>query len=104
MAGERNMLLWIMFFTILLIDYSNIISLSWMKWKTWLQPSTRVEKSYVSWQIMRSIFDLPTVERNVPIYPEHDEVYLAECLANLEQKEFILPNITRKAFYLLLLH
>lgn len=34
-------------------------------------------------------FDLPTVERNVPIYPEHDEVYLAECLANLEQKEFI---------------
>lgn len=41
-------------------------------------------------------FDLPTVERNVPIYPEHDEVYLAECLANLEQKEFILPNITRK--------
>ncbi len=51
-----------------------------------------MDRSYVPWQIMRSIFDLPTVERSVPIYPEHDEVYLAECLANLEQKEFILPK------------
>ncbi len=39
-----------------------------------------------------AFFDLPAVERSVPIYPEHDEVYLAECLANLEQKEFILPK------------
>ncbi|MGN9319041.1 pyrimidine dimer DNA glycosylase/endonuclease V, partial [Enterococcus faecium] len=37
-----------------------------------------------------AFFDLPTVERNVPIYPEHDEVYLAECLANLEQKGIYL--------------
>ncbi len=37
-----------------------------------------------------AFFDLPTVERSVPIYPEHDEVYLAECLANLEQKGIYL--------------
>ncbi|HEG4559988.1 TPA: hypothetical protein SD802_001630 [Enterococcus faecium] len=37
-----------------------------------------------------AFFDLPTVERNVPIYPEHDEVYLEECLANLEQKGIYL--------------
>lgn len=90
MAGERNMLLWIMFFTILLIDYSNIISLSWMKWKTWLQPSTRVENPMYRGKSCEAFFDLPTVERNVPIYPEHDEVYLAECLANLEQKGIYL--------------
>ena len=37
-----------------------------------------------------AFFDLPTVERSVPIYPEHDEVYLAECLVNLEQKGIYL--------------
>ena len=44
-------------FTILLIDYSNIISLSWMKWKNVVTAQHQSGKIYVSWQIMRSIFD-----------------------------------------------
>ena len=28
-----------------------------------------------------------------PLYPEHDEAYLEECLLNLAQKEIILPEI-----------
>ncbi|MGM9904003.1 hypothetical protein E1H99_01090 [Enterococcus hirae] len=33
---------------------------------------------------------LSSVVLTTPIYPEHDQVYLAECIANLEQKGIVL--------------
>ncbi|OBS61965.1 TIGR02328 family protein [Enterococcus mundtii] len=33
---------------------------------------------------------LSPIEWTSPLYPEHDQIYLAECVANLEQKGIIL--------------
>ncbi len=38
---------------------------------------------------------LVPIEQTSPLYPEHDEIYLMECLTNLKQKgvELVLPPV-----------
>ncbi|UFT99726.1 TIGR02328 family protein [Radiobacillus kanasensis] len=49
----------------------------------WMDP-------YYRGQVMEPYESVDEIERSIPVYEEHDDVYLQECLGNLEEKGIYL--------------
>lgn len=76
-----------MYLNILHTIYSSIILKSWLKWKKrGYRVSTEWRDKNYRGQKAESYFNLEETNISSPIYKEHNEEYLLECIENLAGK------------------